>query len=373
MEDVVNFNDVLMSMVESLVEKQPVAFTDTLVYQDAAIKFKIGGKPPREIFYRNTLTFMTKLPPAVQTKLCSCKYLCVGAPAEIKCHSCSIYDPKGMSFFCQDCFDAYHPSHRVPHLFVSIDKDEYIPHTLKVSHRIAEANRYEKEGGDMLTHLRGEYKRLNFVADDASIDDKMRIFGRRALVLEDELQALRSRLQKDIYGEPPAVPANNTIADGTVKFAPSLVSAGPEQHSSSNYSNAHSNASSSLLELSKHARTESNVSQFSQFTSFTATDDEDDGDTAVGSSASSSFYNYSPAASFHSSVRPTAPGSGEREADPDHLLKAACCVRIQSAYKGHVARLTVSLMMMSRFVRVWSAAEARGELLVCSSRLLLEH
>lgn len=104
MDDLITCNDMLMAMADSLVEKQPVAFTDKLIYQDKEIKFKIGGKPPREIFYRNTLTFMTKLPPPVPNKLCSCKYLCStksATPAVIKCHSCAIYDPRGQSMFCQ--------------------------------------------------------------------------------------------------------------------------------------------------------------------------------------------------------------------------------------------------------------------------------
>eukprot|EP01034_Spumella_vulgaris_P029230 gene29230-36244_t len=89
-----------------------------------------------------------------------------------------------------ECFDAYHPPYRIPHIFASIEKDENIAYTLKISHRIAEANRYGKEGADMLTLLKQEYGRLAFIEDDKPIEDKMGNFGRRAVALEEHLQGL---------------------------------------------------------------------------------------------------------------------------------------------------------------------------------------
>ena len=61
-------------------------------------------KPPKEIFYRNSVTFMTVLPPPTMPKRCSCVYLCTGAKATIKCLSCAIYDPYRVGYFCDACF-----------------------------------------------------------------------------------------------------------------------------------------------------------------------------------------------------------------------------------------------------------------------------
>ena len=61
-------------------------------------------KPPKEIFYRNSVTFMTVLPPPTVPKRCSCVYLCTGAKATIKCLSCAIYDPNRVGYFCDACF-----------------------------------------------------------------------------------------------------------------------------------------------------------------------------------------------------------------------------------------------------------------------------
>ncbi len=114
--DVIQVDDVLQSMAESLMEKQPKPFKPTANFQDKKVIYKIGGRPPREIVYRKTSTFLTQLPPPVQGKVCSCKYLCEGSLATIKCHSCSIYDPRGCAFFCAVCFQSRHPWHRVPHI-----------------------------------------------------------------------------------------------------------------------------------------------------------------------------------------------------------------------------------------------------------------
>ena len=148
-------------------------------------------QPPKEIFYRNSVTFMTVLPPPTMPKRCSCVYLCTGAKATIKCLSCAIYDPNRVGYFCDACFkvnnigpyhyrfrcyycyhcyywhqvasclyccfpsflpfnqlmsllnfsqitltrQARHPWYRVPHIYTSITKDENIEYTLKIQNR----------------------------------------------------------------------------------------------------------------------------------------------------------------------------------------------------------------------------------------------
>lgn len=196
--DVVQLNDVLYAMADSVMETVPKPFNPVLKFQDKKINIKIGGKPPREIFYRKTLTFLTKLPPPVQPKICSCQYLCDGDPAVIKCHSCSIYTPTNAAFYCQKCFDARHPWYRVAHIYSSIEIDESIEHTLKVAHRISEATRYEKEGQELLKGLMHEKSRVEYIADDEKIDNQMREFGRRAVALEDHIEQLRKNLRVDM-------------------------------------------------------------------------------------------------------------------------------------------------------------------------------
>ena len=138
-EEIVEVYDVFAAMAESLVESQ-VLFQVPNV-PDQVVPINIGGRPPREFFYRNTATYTTQLPPAILPKRCSCKFLCTGAAATIKCYSCSIFDPTGTGFFCDLCFQNRHPWYRVPHTFASIDEDENIEYTLKVAERRAQAAR----------------------------------------------------------------------------------------------------------------------------------------------------------------------------------------------------------------------------------------
>lgn len=187
-------NDVLYAMADSLMEKVPKPFNPTLKFYDKPVTFKIGGRPPREIFYRQTMTFLTKLPPPVQSKSCSCQYLCQGDAAVIKCHSCSIYTPTNSAFYCQKCFDARHPWYRVPHIYTSIEKDESIEHTLKIAHRVSEAARYEQEGQEILKGIIREKERMQFIGDDEKVDNRIREYGRRAVALEDHITQLRQKL-----------------------------------------------------------------------------------------------------------------------------------------------------------------------------------
>eukprot|EP00598_Pedospumella_elongata_P016658 CAMPEP_0185009328 /NCGR_PEP_ID=MMETSP1098-20130426/91865_1 /TAXON_ID=89044 /ORGANISM="Spumella elongata, Strain CCAP 955/1" /LENGTH=742 /DNA_ID=CAMNT_0027537989 /DNA_START=24 /DNA_END=2248 /DNA_ORIENTATION=- len=191
--------EVFASMTASLLEKQPVPFNPMYAIKPTpAPKLKVGGKPPREVFYRDTLTFMTKLPPPVQPKVCTCQYLCTGAPAAIICHSCSIYDPSRSAFYCDRCFPARHPWHRAPHLYTTIENDESIEHTFKIAHRVAEAKRYENEGKGILKRLRQEIPKLKYVADDEKVDDDIRLYGRRMVAVEEKLLEMRASLQEDI-------------------------------------------------------------------------------------------------------------------------------------------------------------------------------
>lgn len=196
---VVDPMEVFASMTASLLEKQPKPFNPMYAIKPAPPhKLKVGGKPPREVFYRDTLIFMTSLPPPVQSKLCTCKYLCNGDAASIICHSCSIYDPTKAAYYCSKCFPTRHPWYRVPHLHTVIENDESISHTLKVAHRIAEASRYDNEGKGILRKIQNQKPNLAFVADDEKVDNQLREYGRKVTALEDHVLQLRERLRRDI-------------------------------------------------------------------------------------------------------------------------------------------------------------------------------
>lgn len=141
---------------------------------------------------------MTKLPPAVQPRVCCYRRLCSGAPAVIKCLSCSIYDPKQSAFFCKECFDVQHPWYRVGHIFADIGQDESVEYSLKIAQRATQAMRYEKEGKDIMHSLQYDKTRLESVADDEYVDDIMRVFGRRAVALENRTAEIQSRLRDKI-------------------------------------------------------------------------------------------------------------------------------------------------------------------------------
>jgi len=194
--------DVLLAMSESLFEntgagKKNHLFTVKEV-PDRAVSFPTIAKPPKEIFYRKTVTYSTVLPPPVLEKRCTCLYMCHGAPATIRCMSCATYDPKGVGFYCDLCFKSRHPWYRIPHLFMSIDKDENIEHTLRVAHRKSEALRYEMEGHDVLKSVQRQKKALVYVADDEHLETQMLNAGRKLTGMEDRMRQIRKNLRQEI-------------------------------------------------------------------------------------------------------------------------------------------------------------------------------
>ena len=198
-EDMVCMDDLLGSMSMSLLETQPKMFDVQYTYDDVPVSFKLGGKPPKDIFYRNTSTFLTKLPPAIPSKLCKCRYSCDGDLATIKCFSCSIYDMEGAYLYCQSCFDHRHPWYRVGHISADVEKDESIGHVMKIADRIADVGRYEKEGYALLAKLRNEnYPKLAIIADDVKVDEALRTYGRRTVALEDHINSLRAKIQSEV-------------------------------------------------------------------------------------------------------------------------------------------------------------------------------
>ncbi len=195
-------NDILMSMAACLVQDNSAVYHVKTLPDREPPEMESIKKPPKEIFYRKTQLFATKIPIEVGPKRCTCKYLCHGAPAEIKCLSCVMYDPKGVGFFCKLCFDARHPWYRVPHIFNEIEKDETVQHTLKVSHRRAEMVRYEKEGQELYKDLMANKPKLDYVGDDHHVSNGLKDAGARTMALEHRMREFRKNLRKDILSKP---------------------------------------------------------------------------------------------------------------------------------------------------------------------------
>ena len=197
----VNCDDMLLAMSQNLVETHDLYRVPRR--EDPELVLKTNLKPPREVFYRQTVTFSTKLPKNPPPRRCTCMFLCTGAAATMKCMTCSLYDVTGHGYYCQMCFDHRHPWHRVPHIFTTIEKDENIAYTMSVQHRKAETIRYLQEGRDILHELvKGTSDKLEYVADDIKIDKDLRRAGRRSVALEDRLLDLRHTLRADLRSGP---------------------------------------------------------------------------------------------------------------------------------------------------------------------------
>jgi len=191
-------NDVLLAMAQNVIEDKHAVYHVESVPDPIVVMARGEKKPPREVFYRQTVTFATRLPPPVPPKRCTCKYLCTGAAAAVKCLTCIMYDPKNLGFFCQPCFDSRHPWYRAPHVFASIEKDESVEHTLKVAHRRAEASRYEREGKDIYDNLLKMGPQLAYVGDDIKLGDNVKDIGHRTVALEAKMRQMRIELRKSI-------------------------------------------------------------------------------------------------------------------------------------------------------------------------------
>lgn len=187
---------VLQSMADSLMNVEHLFVVP--YHEEIEPVCKVGGRPPREVFYRNTLTFATKIPLAVSARRCTSQYVCHGAKATIKCMSCALYDPNGVGFFCELCFKAQHPWYRVPHVYMSINNEESVKHQLKVAHRIAEVTRYERESQDVLKKVENMKPNLTFVADDIQVEANIQVAGHKILNLEDKMREIRTGIRHEI-------------------------------------------------------------------------------------------------------------------------------------------------------------------------------
>ena len=195
-EDTVQPDEMLLAMAHNLVETHNLYKVPEM--EDPPIYVKDAIKPPKEVFYRKTMLFATKVPPPPRPRRCSCQFVCTGAAADIKCMTCSLYDVTGNGYYCQACFNLRHPWYRIPHIWSLIAQDESIEYQLSVQHRKAEAIRYAKEGTELLDRLHSYGKQLDYVGDDVKIDDELITAGRKAQGMEEQLIEMRHKLRDDL-------------------------------------------------------------------------------------------------------------------------------------------------------------------------------
>lgn len=145
LDEDVNMSELLDAMADSLVGVKFVAKGADVADKPPAAPV-IMAKPPREVFYRESLRFAPKAPLPVLRQQCTCRYLCNGAKATLKCLSCALYDPSGVSYYCNACFDSRHPWYRITHIFTQIHQDELVGINMKIQREQIELERYTFEG-----------------------------------------------------------------------------------------------------------------------------------------------------------------------------------------------------------------------------------
>ena len=196
LDDEVHVDDVLRSMAESLLEEQSYykvpQLPNIVPLKDSPVK------PNQDIFYRKNPLYMKKPPANISQRRCSCMYLCTGATAIIKCVSCAALDINGVGYYCQLCFNARHPWHRVPHVFMNIEQDEEIAYSRKHAMFKTDMLRCENEGKQLLKTLKHQKAKLDIVGDDEKIDDSLRYTGRKMCDVENRIKLLQEELRNDI-------------------------------------------------------------------------------------------------------------------------------------------------------------------------------
>jgi hypothetical protein len=145
----VDFGEVLGAMADSLLEVKHEPVIVNVPDKKPSLPPMARGsvrKPPKAVFYSESIRFAPRRPMPVLRQQCTCRYLCHGARAVFKCLSCALYEPSGISYYCKMCFDARHPWHRVAHIYTSIYEDELIGVNMKLQREQIETDRYMEEG-----------------------------------------------------------------------------------------------------------------------------------------------------------------------------------------------------------------------------------
>lgn len=85
--------------------------------------------------------------------------------------------------------------------------------------------RYEQEGADLLNTLQSQQEKLDFLADDETVDNKLRQYGRKMMDLEVYVEKLREKIREEITdgaltkGKSFIMPPNTVLYDETAPIA----------------------------------------------------------------------------------------------------------------------------------------------------------
>lgn len=198
-ESNVTMDDILSSMSFTLL-KQKAVVKSINIPDRVVVKPIIGGKPPKEIFYRKALVQKVKPPKSHSVERCSNVYLCLGAKATLKCLSCALYDLKGLGYYCDLCFKARHPWYRVTHICIPIYQNESIALSMSKQTSQLEADRERLDTYKTLETIKKDKERLVLLADDLAVDNNIRTAARKSVQLTSSLLVLKRKLRKQIRG-----------------------------------------------------------------------------------------------------------------------------------------------------------------------------
>eukprot|EP00603_Paraphysomonas_imperforata_P007089 CAMPEP_0114418898 /NCGR_PEP_ID=MMETSP0103-20121206/3741_1 /TAXON_ID=37642 ORGANISM="Paraphysomonas imperforata, Strain PA2" /NCGR_SAMPLE_ID=MMETSP0103 /ASSEMBLY_ACC=CAM_ASM_000201 /LENGTH=358 /DNA_ID=CAMNT_0001587285 /DNA_START=33 /DNA_END=1106 /DNA_ORIENTATION=+ len=210
-EGVVGVMDLLSAMSQSLLdvqeEEKKVIIKDTKKFH-----LKTQGRPPKQIFYRDSIVIQSKPPPVHKKELCTTRFVCHGALATIKCLTCAMTDPAGVGYYCNACFKQKHPWYRVEHIHTEIDQSENIRNSQKLQDSQLEKSRQLIDGQNTLDRLRQQLTKLDEVSDDIKVDTEIRGVARRSVQLETKLASMRRELRKDVRGKGGVITLNDDEA-----------------------------------------------------------------------------------------------------------------------------------------------------------------
>ena len=96
-EDEVNMSELLDAMADSLLDVKFIP-KGVEIPDKPPIAPVVMSKPPREVFYRESIRFAPRPPKPVLRQQCTCAFLCRNAKAVVKCLSCALVRNIYMNF-----------------------------------------------------------------------------------------------------------------------------------------------------------------------------------------------------------------------------------------------------------------------------------
>lgn len=209
---VVGVMDILNAMSQSLLdvkeEEKKVVNADKKKFH-----IKTQGRPPKQIFYRDTIVCQSKPPPVHKKERCTTKFVCLGSLATIKCLTCAMTDPAGTGYYCDACFKHKHPWYRVEHIHTAIGESENIHNSQQLQDAQLERSRQLLDGHNTAGKIRNQISVLkDVVSDDLKVDTEIRSVARRSVQLENKLAKLRRELRSDVRNSGGVITLNDDEA-----------------------------------------------------------------------------------------------------------------------------------------------------------------